>query len=573
MNTTYTLKLNADEAKSVAALASKAESQFKIIPKDEEVAQRRGASSDAPQEQAHIGENAPGTYAYEDPRADHTATVAYLFKGEDGRWKVMTGTRSKEAKAFPGKEALPGGFVDLKGNVIERPEHTAAREMKEETGVAGIRPQLVRTSDPLRDLQHATRATISSKTRNMQRSVRTRQECIRAISLPGCMSAMWKSSSRVREQIGFDIRNRGWRYDWLKLRSRAKEQASAQGAFWDSHYPDGYVTMSPMVPGRHLAQIICLTVDSPGSWEVRVPETLPDGSTSLKTISRNSLTREFIHADGSGKVELYNGEGKFQEVNLAPGRTYTNEKGEKFLYLSPGDRAPASDVFELQKRQTIRRVAKESFDWTDSKGNKFTSGAGAVKATEPNGHVYSIKKDVFDATYEDIPGKPGEFRRKAPGLGQRLDNNIAVPTLEGVGTGHAGDWLMTGGADERYVIPAGRINELYAAREKPVNVPAAAYRTAGGELVGAQHLSSDTIINTADGMRVGRSGDWLAPDANGKPAIFSAKEFEAKFKLDPTANEIAEKAAQEGGYWDASYPNQYVVRATTDGALSMLTAR
>lgn len=92
-----------------------------------------------------LHENVPGEYVYDKPMSDHTSTVAFVFKGEDQRLKVLTGER-KVAPA-KGQEALPGGFVDLNGKLVEHPAQTAAREMMEETGLKISEPTLLRIGD------------------------------------------------------------------------------------------------------------------------------------------------------------------------------------------------------------------------------------------------------------------------------------------------------------------------------------------------------------------------------------------------------------------------------------------
>ncbi len=116
-------------------------SDFKIVPGEQSLASQVSAPV------AKIGENVPGSYQYDTPMPDHTASVALFSKGEDGRWNVLTGLREREP--FAGKAALPGGFLDMSGGNVEAPANAAARELTEETGIKTSDPELVRIGDAL----------------------------------------------------------------------------------------------------------------------------------------------------------------------------------------------------------------------------------------------------------------------------------------------------------------------------------------------------------------------------------------------------------------------------------------
>ena len=84
-------------------------------------------------------------YCYEYPRPSVTVDVV-LFCREGERLEVLLIKRAREP--FKGAWAFPGGFVDEN----ERLEQAAARELKEETGITGVRfEQLGAFGDPGRD--------------------------------------------------------------------------------------------------------------------------------------------------------------------------------------------------------------------------------------------------------------------------------------------------------------------------------------------------------------------------------------------------------------------------------------
>jgi 8-oxo-dGTP diphosphatase len=84
-------------------------------------------------------------YCYDHPRPSVTVDIA-LFCRSAGRAEVLLIKRAKEP--FKGLWALPGGFVDRDESL----EAAAARELKEETGLDGIRLEQVGAfGDPGRD--------------------------------------------------------------------------------------------------------------------------------------------------------------------------------------------------------------------------------------------------------------------------------------------------------------------------------------------------------------------------------------------------------------------------------------
>jgi 8-oxo-dGTP diphosphatase len=84
-------------------------------------------------------------YCYEHPRPSVTVDIV-LFHSGGGRDEVLLVKRAQEP--FKGGWAFPGGFVDKDESL----EDAAARELKEETGLAGlILRQVGAFGDPGRD--------------------------------------------------------------------------------------------------------------------------------------------------------------------------------------------------------------------------------------------------------------------------------------------------------------------------------------------------------------------------------------------------------------------------------------
>jgi len=79
-----------------------------------------------------------GKYVYDWPRPMVTVDAA-VFTFSDDKAKVLLINRGNEP--FKGKWALPGGFIDMD----EELEDAVVRELEEETGLAGVRLEQMRT--------------------------------------------------------------------------------------------------------------------------------------------------------------------------------------------------------------------------------------------------------------------------------------------------------------------------------------------------------------------------------------------------------------------------------------------
>lgn len=138
VSTNYSLQLTAEEAAALRQTIST--SGARIVPENTVVELPKSVAYEIP-----VGENAPGEYVYDRPMADHTATTAYLYLGEDGHLKTLIGVRKLSPEL--GKDALPGGFLNIKDNAVESPFDAAVRETFEETGLQLNNPTVVRIAD------------------------------------------------------------------------------------------------------------------------------------------------------------------------------------------------------------------------------------------------------------------------------------------------------------------------------------------------------------------------------------------------------------------------------------------
>lgn len=331
-----------------------------------------------------------------------------------------------------------------------------------------------------------------------------------------------------------------------------------------------------------------VTPDSPGPWEVQ----LRDGT----TLRRHANSLESRNQDGSGLVTIYDGKGGSKSFVLQPGGKYIDAQGRPVQYFSATETPPSTPKFEFQKKATVKaEVANEPFEWTDWQGNTMQGAVGDIRVIQPDGTLSSVKPDIFNTTYSPVEGQPGVFAKTAITDAQQLQVDTAVPTLEGMGTGSRGDWLVTGSAGERYIVTNQKFNELYrtvapAADASPsfeflkkgtitaevsnepfewkdwqgnpktaqagdwkVTQPdgtissvepsifAKTYSEVPGKpgtyeksvVTNAQQLKETTVINTKEGLGVGNRGDWLVTGPEGEQYIIEARKFDELYRPVP----------------------------------------
>jgi 8-oxo-dGTP diphosphatase len=163
LNFNYLLSLNSTEERPlVQAVRSISEGtndrglKFEIVSSDQPLNFLPPPSPKKPQSDTDssipnaVSFHSETTYYYDEPRPEHTATtVIFIIEEKTKRLKVVTGIRGGEP--FKGREALPGGFVDVQGTHVENVYDAAVREVKEETGGQVQKLQLLRVSDARKD--------------------------------------------------------------------------------------------------------------------------------------------------------------------------------------------------------------------------------------------------------------------------------------------------------------------------------------------------------------------------------------------------------------------------------------
>lgn len=122
----------------------------------------------------------------------------------------------------------------------------------------------------------------------------------------------------------------------------------------------------------------------------------------------------------------------------------------------------AGPILEYRKKGTVKaELAKEAFNWTDWQGNPMRGEAGDMRVIQPSGNVSSVKLDIFKLSYSELPGKPGEYVKTAITKAQQLKQPLSIETLEGIGRGNAGDYLVTGPKGEKYIVAKGEFESMY----------------------------------------------------------------------------------------------------------------
>lgn len=117
---------------------------------------------------------------------------------------------------------------------------------------------------------------------------------------------------------------------------------------------------------------------------------------------------------------------------------------------------------EYRKVGTVRaEQLKEATTWTTSKGEVMQAAAGDWKITGGDGSTWSVKPDIFQQTYSPVAGSSGEFAKTAITRATKLTAPITIQTLEGQGSGVAGDYLVVGPKGEQYIVGGQKFESMY----------------------------------------------------------------------------------------------------------------
>ena len=136
----------------------------------------------------NLPKSSPEQYCYDHPRPALTVDIV-LFHRAGADLEVLLIKRARAP--FKGRWAFPGGFVDKDESL----EAAAARELREETGLHGIKlEQLAAFGDPGRDPRGHTVSVVFYGTVNNRRAV---------IAADDAAEAAWHSASHP-PKLAFD---------------------------------------------------------------------------------------------------------------------------------------------------------------------------------------------------------------------------------------------------------------------------------------------------------------------------------------------------------------------------------
>ena len=105
--------------------------------------------------------------------------------------------------------------------------------------------------------------------------------------------------------------------------------------------------------------------------------------------------------------------------------------------------------------------------WTSRSGQTMQAAAGDWKA-QADGETWSVRDDIFRASYENVGGS--QWRRRGTVSARPARPGEVVETLEGPTTASAGDWVVRGTDGEEWPVPADQFAQRYAEVDPPAKV-------------------------------------------------------------------------------------------------------
>jgi len=119
---------------------------------------------------------------------------------------------------------------------------------------------------------------------------------------------------------------------------------------------------------------------------------------------------------------------------------------------------PCAGTYRKTARVRATRLAAP-LSWATSAGSVMTAAAGDWLLEGQDGRRWSVKAEIFAATYSSAAG--GFYVKSALTVLVRMSEEFLVHTLEGVGAGAAGDFLAFGPAGEMFPVPAAAADADY----------------------------------------------------------------------------------------------------------------
>jgi hypothetical protein len=106
-----------------------------------------------------------------------------------------------------------------------------------------------------------------------------------------------------------------------------------------------------------------------------------------------------------------------------------------------------------------------AWTWTTRSGDTLRAGAGDWAVRDPDGDSWSVRDDIFRATYEQVDGQ--HWRRRGAVLARPARTAEIIDTLEGPATAADGDWVVQGVRGEQWPVPADQFARRYRRAGSP----------------------------------------------------------------------------------------------------------
>ncbi|KAA1251856.1 hypothetical protein F0Q45_02405 [Mycobacterium simiae] len=107
--------------------------------------------------------------------------------------------------------------------------------------------------------------------------------------------------------------------------------------------------------------------------------------------------------------------------------------------------------------------------WKSDSGHSMRAAPGDW-AVQENRKTWSVRDDIFRATYEDLGG--GKWRRKGRVQARPAQAGETINTLEGPTTAADGDWVVRGNDGEQWPVPGDEFARRYVELRPPAGVDA-----------------------------------------------------------------------------------------------------
>ncbi|MGH3960339.1 hypothetical protein [Mycobacterium sp.] len=102
--------------------------------------------------------------------------------------------------------------------------------------------------------------------------------------------------------------------------------------------------------------------------------------------------------------------------------------------------------------------------WASRSGETMRANAGDW-AVQDDGESWSVRDDIFQATYELVGGR--QWRRRGQVLARRAQPGETLKTLEGSVTAADGDWVVRGADGEQWPVPGDEFAQRYVEFHPP----------------------------------------------------------------------------------------------------------